>query len=199
MDNNQESLVAKLKAQAKILRAHLAEQGVAWTHSQCLETIARVHGHKDWNTASAFAVEETSKLALLKKQRDQLWMLLDDIDTLSDVCKNDYKGFAERVYSLQRKRYSILEGDEVNPGNTSILLRPEWEPVVIIVNGRQHSVSKPEFTYEEIVQIAFPGVPSTAFPSMTCHTRRRDFCVSPGNRVATESLMVLNVAFTGNA
>lgn len=42
-----------LKSQAKRLRKHFSSQGISLTHSQSLEAIAAVHGHKDWNVASA--------------------------------------------------------------------------------------------------------------------------------------------------
>ncbi|PRP92441.1 hypothetical protein ENSA5_49040 [Enhygromyxa salina] len=43
-----------LKAQAKRLRTHLAEQeGITLSHSQTLEAVAGSHGYKDWNTAAA--------------------------------------------------------------------------------------------------------------------------------------------------
>jgi hypothetical protein len=44
---------SSLKTQAKALRAYLAQQSVELTHSQTLEAVARSHGYKDWNTASA--------------------------------------------------------------------------------------------------------------------------------------------------
>ena len=47
------SSTAPLKTQAKALRIYLAEQGTELTHSQALEAVARSHGFKDWNTASA--------------------------------------------------------------------------------------------------------------------------------------------------
>lgn len=36
-----------------------------------------------------------------------LWQLLDDIDTLSDMAKYDYKLFAEKCYDIQQKRWQI--------------------------------------------------------------------------------------------
>ena len=47
--------VRDLKRQAKGLRSHLSDQGVSVTHSQSLESIARVNGFRDWNTAAATA------------------------------------------------------------------------------------------------------------------------------------------------
>lgn len=41
------------KAQAKALRAALAAQGTAISHSQALELVAKQHGARDWNTLHA--------------------------------------------------------------------------------------------------------------------------------------------------
>ncbi len=43
----------------------------------------------------------------------QLWRLLDNIDTASDVFKNDYEGFAKYVYKIQRQRWEILNENQV--------------------------------------------------------------------------------------
>lgn len=45
--------LALIKAQAKRLRASLAEQGRSISHSQALELIAAHHGYRDWNTLCA--------------------------------------------------------------------------------------------------------------------------------------------------
>ena len=42
------------------------------------------------------------------KERDALWNLLDDIDTLDDMCKNDDKSFRNSARSIQLKRHEIL-------------------------------------------------------------------------------------------
>lgn len=41
------------KTMAKRLRADLAERGTEITHSQALETVAHLHGYRDWNTMAA--------------------------------------------------------------------------------------------------------------------------------------------------
>jgi len=51
--NNNSSAV--LKTQAKALRKAFAERGIALSHSESLETIAKIQGFKNWNTASACA------------------------------------------------------------------------------------------------------------------------------------------------
>jgi len=45
----------ELKTQARRLRDAMAQSGKPITHSEALETVARQHGHRDWNTAHAAA------------------------------------------------------------------------------------------------------------------------------------------------
>ena len=47
--------VSAMKQQARRLRATMQESGTPLTHSAALETVARQHGHRDWNTAQAAA------------------------------------------------------------------------------------------------------------------------------------------------
>lgn len=47
--------IPELKAEARRLRAALAGEGVAISHSQALERVAQGHGWRDWNTAHAAA------------------------------------------------------------------------------------------------------------------------------------------------
>jgi hypothetical protein len=45
--------VQTLKSEAKALRDERARSGLPLTHSAALEEVARQHGYRDWNTASA--------------------------------------------------------------------------------------------------------------------------------------------------
>lgn len=47
--------IDSLKAQAKRLRAAMAERGQAITHATALELVAQQHALRDWNTLSAVA------------------------------------------------------------------------------------------------------------------------------------------------
>jgi hypothetical protein len=49
------------KAMAKFLRAALALQGVALSHSACLELVAQQLGYSDWNTAAAMLEDKADK------------------------------------------------------------------------------------------------------------------------------------------
>lgn len=46
-----------------------------------------------------------------RTERDALWVLLDDIDTASDMFKDDYVGLARYTYRKQQERHSILKSD----------------------------------------------------------------------------------------
>lgn len=43
--------IQSFESQAKRLRTHLAASHISLTHSQSLEAVATMHGHRDWNTA----------------------------------------------------------------------------------------------------------------------------------------------------
>lgn len=45
--------IQSLKSEAKALREERAKAGTPLTHGAALEAIARQHGYRDWNTASA--------------------------------------------------------------------------------------------------------------------------------------------------
>lgn len=64
--------IETLKAQAKRLRTHLAANDISLSHSQVLEAVAVMHGHRDWNTASAAAKEHS---ALLQKPQHPILSL----------------------------------------------------------------------------------------------------------------------------
>ena len=44
----------------------------------------------------------------------ELWKLLDDIDTASDMFARDYKGLAEYVYKIQQKRHGIVGEEQID-------------------------------------------------------------------------------------
>lgn len=48
-------------------------------------------------------------------EKAALWALLDDIDTLDDICRGNDAAFRERVRSYQRKRFAIMSGEEFDP------------------------------------------------------------------------------------
>ena len=50
--------VSELKTQARRLRTQLRDSGVALSHGQALDLLARQHGLRDWNTLSALAGNE---------------------------------------------------------------------------------------------------------------------------------------------
>ena len=44
----------------------------------------------------------------------ELWKLLDDIDTASDVFKENYHHLANYVYEQQRKRFNFISGKQID-------------------------------------------------------------------------------------
>ena len=50
----------------------------------------------------------------LRKNAVNLWMLLDDIDTLDDACKGNDAMFRKKCYEIQRKRFSIISGAAID-------------------------------------------------------------------------------------
>lgn len=50
----------------------------------------------------------------VKAQRDALWQLLDDIDTLDDACRSDDLAFRNEVYRIQQRRWMIYKPKEDN-------------------------------------------------------------------------------------
>lgn len=52
--------IQTLKSEAKALRDERARDGAPLTHSAALEEIARQHGYRDWNTASATLPERVA-------------------------------------------------------------------------------------------------------------------------------------------
>lgn len=43
----------------------------------------------------------------------ELWKIIDDIDTASDMFKENYEYFAKSVYNKQQERWKILSGNDV--------------------------------------------------------------------------------------
>lgn len=52
--------IQTLKSEAKILRQERAAAGAPIAHGQALEEVARSHGYRDWNTASAILPERVA-------------------------------------------------------------------------------------------------------------------------------------------
>jgi hypothetical protein len=56
-----------------------------------------------------------------EQQRDALWTLLDDIDTLDDACKGDDAAFRKRCYELQQRRHGIVDGAYVDSATSAFM------------------------------------------------------------------------------
>jgi hypothetical protein len=82
------------------------------------EEVARVTKQRDDNltllgcgidpaTGQMFSTT-TRQIAQLTEQRDKLWRLLDNIDTLDDSCRSDCASFRKHTYIEQRKRFAVF-------------------------------------------------------------------------------------------
>jgi len=57
-------------------------------------------------------LEDCEDVKFLQKQIEELWGILDDIDTISDMVKSDDKAYRELVERKQRERWdSGIESD----------------------------------------------------------------------------------------
>lgn len=54
------------------------------------------------------------RVRALESQRDDLWALLDNIDTLDDACRNKDGSFRELARAQQKRRWAIYNPDEVS-------------------------------------------------------------------------------------
>jgi len=116
--------VAALKAQAKRLRAAMAEKNTPLTHAMALEAVARQWGYRDWNTLSAKAHasaavgwhvgqavtgaylghEFTGRLKAVRAATGGFWYLTVVFDTPVDVVES-------AAFSAFRKQVNVVLGE----------------------------------------------------------------------------------------
>ena len=73
--SDENTKIAGYKAQAKALRAKLAQQGTAISHAQALELVAHQEGARDWNTLRALAARAGNARPLAVGDRVSGWYL----------------------------------------------------------------------------------------------------------------------------
>ncbi|HBF29308.1 glyoxalase superfamily protein [Rhizobium sp.] len=80
--------IAEAKAQAKILRAKLGEDGVTIAHSKSLELLAQQYGYHDWNTF----------FAMMGNRPDVVW-------NVGDRVRGHYLGhsFTAEIMAVERQ------------------------------------------------------------------------------------------------
>ncbi len=70
--------IETLKSQAKRLRTRLLASNIPLTHSQALEAVAAMHGHREWNTASAAASQHAAPVQEPQNRRLSLDQFLNE-------------------------------------------------------------------------------------------------------------------------
>ncbi len=105
--------------------------------------------------ANAKAERLRGEVALLTKQRRELWMLLDHIDTLDDSCREHDDAFRNFARKHQKRRFEIW-----NPDSDAEVLSPQQRAVAWGEEAfREHNLG--DGTPEEATEIAQAcGVPS---------------------------------------
>lgn len=91
--------IETLKSQAKRLRTHLSANNIPLSHSQTLEAVAVMHGHRDWNTVSA----AMSKVPALQQEREPLMVYVTP-DTSAAKLRGDVENLLRRAPMVLRFR-----------------------------------------------------------------------------------------------
>lgn len=128
---------AVLKAQSKRLRAHLAKSDIVLTHSQGLEAVAALHGHRDWNTASA----------ILDKAHYPDYLPLEvlnrGVGVLSGCLNAEGKLLVENTHEAKLLTFFPSEGQSQNRENPLIVLKPSALAGRWICEGRDNRLGTP--------------------------------------------------------
>jgi hypothetical protein len=77
------------------------------------EIRARFHSGRCSGLDIAYLLDE---LDAVRKDREDLWMLLDNIDTLDDACRSDDVRFRELTRRQQQRRFAIYNPWEAHEG-----------------------------------------------------------------------------------
>ncbi|MBH3459266.1 glyoxalase superfamily protein [Pseudomonas putida] len=109
---------AILKAQSKRLRAHLAKNDIVLTHSQGLEAVAALHGHRDWNTASAVLGKANYPDYL------PLEVFNSGVGVLSGCLNTEGKLLVENTHEAKLLSFFPGESYSENDENLLIVLKP---------------------------------------------------------------------------
>lgn len=96
------------------VRILLIEQARVWVKPRHGDPFLVIEGKLERRTALLSLRDALRRLTgvtaegtSLADQRDQLWQLLDDIDTLDDSCREFDAEFRDRVRAVQKKRWDI--------------------------------------------------------------------------------------------
>ena len=98
--------------------------------------------------------ERALEIERLKKQRKELWMLLDHIDSLDDACREHDDAFRKFTYKHQKQRFEIW-----NPESDAEVLSAQrrvaaWVVEVLGEKTAQNAQERSLRTAEEVLELA---------------------------------------------
>lgn len=129
MNNRKNSPTDPLKTQAKALRKYLTEQGIELGHSKCLEAVAQMHGHKNWDTASAKIKEAPALLFMVSNHH------IPESGT-PPILDGDEPGYFSYFENYEGEQAVLHWDREANEG-TLYMGDCEWdEPIKVDAEGR---------------------------------------------------------------
>ena len=93
-------------------------------------------------------------LQALKKQRRELWMLLDHIDTLDDACKDDNEAFRKLARKHQQRRHEIWDPESDDDVASFQQRVDDWVHEVLGVDSACNVQERALRCAEEVIELA---------------------------------------------
>lgn len=70
-------------------------------------------------------MDENEEIERWRRAAFELWAILDGIDSLDDICREDDKAFRTQAYERQRGRFKHMSGEDFDA--IIPLYRPAWD------------------------------------------------------------------------
>ena len=97
-----------LKQQARRLRTSLAETGQTISHAKALETVARQHGFRDWNTAAAHVPADQPAPARARATATNALRLVPGDRVVGQYLGQDFRGEVRSVNVISKDRLTRI-------------------------------------------------------------------------------------------
>lgn len=109
---------SRVRAYADTVFALYGADGSARLLMACADEIAQLRERPSLGALQERLIAVEGRATLLEAerdayvaQRDDLWALLDNIDTLDDSCRDDDRAFRDAARRQQKKRFDIYNPD----------------------------------------------------------------------------------------